>query len=54
MELAQLGYVARHFPVNVVNTLIHNFELSPDVCKIFHFPDWAWNPCLTALPFQPL
>jgi len=54
MELAQLGYVARHFPVNVVNTLIHNFELSPDVFKILHFPDWAWNPCLTALPFQPL
>jgi hypothetical protein len=52
MELTQLGYVARHFPVNVVNTLIHNFELSPDVFKIFHFPNWAWNSCLTAFPFQ--
>ena len=54
MELAQLVYVARHFRVNVVNTLIHYFELSPHVFKIFHFPDWAWNPYLTALPFQPL
>jgi hypothetical protein len=54
MELAQLAYVARHFPVNVVNTLIHNFELSPDVFKIFHVPNWARNPCLTAVPFQPL
>jgi len=54
MELTQLGYVARHFPVNVVNTLIHNSKLSTDIFKIFHFPNWAWNPCLTALPFQPL
>jgi hypothetical protein len=54
MELAQLAYVARHFPVNVVNTLINNFELSPDVFKISHFPNWAWSTCLTALPFQPL
>jgi hypothetical protein len=54
MELAQLAYVARHFPVNVVNTLINNFELSPDVFKIFHFPNWPWSTCLTALPFQPL
>ena len=54
MKLAQLAYVARHFPVNVVNTLIHNFELLPDVFKIFHFPDRACNTCLTALPCQPL
>ena len=54
MELAQLAYVARHFPVNVVNTLIHNFELSPDVCEIFDFPNWAWNTGLTDLPLQPL
>jgi hypothetical protein len=52
MELAQLAYVARHFPVNVVNTLIHNFELLPDVFKISHFPHWACNTCLTAFPFQ--
>jgi hypothetical protein len=54
MELAQLVYVARHFPVNVVNTLIHNFELFPDVTKILNLPNWAWSTCLTALPFQPL
>jgi len=54
MELAHLGYVVRHFPVNVVNTLIHNFELSADIFKVFHFPNWAWNSRLTAFPFQPL
>jgi len=54
MELAQLAYVARHFLVNVVNTSIHNFELSTDVLKIFHFPNWAGNSCLTAFSFQPL
>jgi hypothetical protein len=54
MELAQLAYVARHFPVNVVNTLINNFELSPNVFKILHFPNWAWSTCHTALPLQPL
>jgi len=54
MEMAQLRYVACHFPVNVVNTLIHHLELSSDVSKILHFPNRAWNPCLTALPFQPL
>jgi hypothetical protein len=51
MELAQLGYVARHFSVNVVNTLIHNFELSSDVFKAFHFSNWACNPRLTNIPF---
>jgi hypothetical protein len=30
MELGQLAYVARHFSVDVVNTLIHNPELFPD------------------------
>ena len=54
MELAQLVYVARHFSVNVVNTLVHNSELSPDVFKIFHFPNRPANPCLTALPFHSL
>jgi len=54
MELAQLAYVARHFLVNVVNTLIHNFELSTDVLKIFHFPNGAGNSCLTAFSFPPL
>jgi len=54
MELAQIAYVARHFLVNVVNTLIHNFELPTDVFKIFHFPNWAGNSCLAAFSFPPL
>jgi len=54
MELAQLTYVARHFLINVVNTLIHNFELSTDVIKIFHFSNWAGNSYLTAFSFQSL
>ena len=49
MELAQLSYVAIHFLVDVLNTLIHNFELNPDLCKISHFPNCAWNSCLTTL-----
>jgi len=53
MELGQLAYVARHHPVDVFDTLIHNFELSPDVVKIFHFSNRALATCFTALPFQP-
>ena len=54
MELAQLAYVAGHFPVNVVNTLVHNFELSANVFKTFHVSNWAGNSCLTAFSFSPL
>jgi hypothetical protein len=54
MELAQVAYVARHFLVNVVNALIHNFKLSTDIFKVFHFPNWAGNSGLTASPFPPL
>jgi hypothetical protein len=52
VEVAQFDYVAGHFPVNVVDTLIDNFELSADVFKIFHLPNWAWNACRTDVPFQ--
>jgi hypothetical protein len=54
MELAQLAYVAGHFPVNVVNTLVHNFELSANVFKTFHASNWAGNSCVTAFSFLPL
>jgi len=54
MELAQLAYVARHFPVNVVNTLVNDFELSANVFKTSHFPHWAGNSCVTAFSFSPL
>jgi len=54
MELAQIAYVVGHFPVNVVNTLVHDFELPGNVFKIFHFPNWAGNSCLTAFSFPPL
>jgi hypothetical protein len=54
MELAQIAYVGRHFVINVVNTLVHNFELPADVFKTFHLPNWAGNSCLTAFSFPPL
>ena len=54
MELAQISDVALHFLVNMVNTAIHNFELPTDVFKIFHFPYWAGDSCLTAFSFRPL
>jgi hypothetical protein len=54
MELAQVVYVARHFLVNVINTLVHNFELSADIFEVFHFPHRAGSSCLTAFSFQPL
>jgi hypothetical protein len=53
MELAQFAYMARHFLVNVVNTLIHNFELSTDVFKIFHFPMGPGIPVSPLFPFRP-
>lgn len=31
MEMAQLSYVVIHFLVDVLNALIHNFELNPDL-----------------------
>ena len=54
MELAQIAYVARHFPVNVINALVHDFELSGDVFKISHFANWAGNSCVTAFSFPSL
>lgn len=49
MELTQLSDVVVHFLVDVLNTLIHNFELNPDLGKISHFPNCTWNSCLTTL-----
>ena len=54
MELAQIAYVAGHFPVNVVNALVHNLELPTDVFKTVHFTNWAGNSCLAAFSFPSL
>jgi hypothetical protein len=53
MELAQLAYVARHFLVNVVNALIHNFKLSTDIFESVHFPIGPGIPVSPLLPFRP-
>ena len=52
MELAQVAYMARHFLVNVVNALIHNFKLSADIFKTFHFPIGPGIPASPLLPFR--